>query len=125
MKVFISIIAVFVFLRGEGQTVREERDYYESGKLYSIGHFKQIDSISENSFGLWTYWYENSQKKSEEIQSDIITRYINFWTSNGIQTLNNGNGILQEEAQYTGDDSSIFIIKDSLKNGQYFSYIPY
>jgi antitoxin component YwqK of YwqJK toxin-antitoxin module len=124
MKTIYFLIALFFSDTLFAQDIREVKDYYESGNLYSTGYYKRIDSISESSYGLWTYWYENGQKMLEEIQSDPITKYINFWTSSGLQLLKNGEGKMFEAAQFTGDDSSIFIIKDSLKHGNYVSFIP-
>ena len=102
-----------------GQKVRSVEDFYESGKLYSTGYFIEIDSTSENSFGLWTFWYENGQKQLEELQTGILTKFINYWTHNGIQTLKNGIGKMYEADD---SDSTIFLIKDSLKDGKFYKY---
>lgn len=101
-----------------------EEDFYESGKLYSRGYFKRINKNTETSFGLWTYWYENGQKKSEELQSvPRINKYINFWTPDGFQTLTNGNGYLIEKMAFRTEDSTLFNVRDSLKHGRYISYL--
>ncbi len=109
-----------------GQQLRLVEDHYvESGNLYSRGYFLTLDSSTETSFGPWAFWYESGQIKLEtfEMQSGYeAIRYINFWTEEGEQLLMNGNGILIEEFIDQIQDSSIYLIKDSLKEGYSWTY---
>ncbi|NJE06823.1 hypothetical protein E3E36_11895, partial [Thermococcus sp. M36] len=100
------------------------KDYYSNGKIYSKGYFKRIDNTSESVFGLWTYWYDNGQIKSQEYYylNKKPVYYINFWQKSGIQILKNGNGYIYETMAFRTDDSTIFEIKDSLKNGNFKCY---
>jgi antitoxin component YwqK of YwqJK toxin-antitoxin module len=70
-----------------------------------------------------TNWYENGQKMSEEIQTDSkLTKYINYWTQDGFQTLKDGNGFMVEKMAFRTNDSTVFTVRDSLKNGRFISY---
>jgi antitoxin component YwqK of YwqJK toxin-antitoxin module len=110
------------------QEVRVYEDFYVSGKIYVRGYNIQIDSTSSAALGLWTYWYENGNKLSEEIRNDPhLTKYINCWTGNGQQICANGVGIFYETWTDIGfvDDSTVYTIKDSLKQGKFVCFVHY
>ncbi|MBI2729800.1 MAG: hypothetical protein HYX40_03455 [Sphingobacteriales bacterium] len=122
---FIILLLTLTTVSISAQQLRMEDDFYQSGRLYSRGYFKRIDSVSETSFGLWTYWYENGQKMSEEIQSDTgRTKYLRCWTADGIQILKDGRGKMFKTWEFREYDITVFEIKDSVKNGEFLSYIP-
>lgn len=103
-------------------------DFYESGKIYVRGFNIPVDSISSADIGLWTYWYENGNKLSEEIRNDpYLVKFINCWTGDGEQICANGDGKFFQTCTDVGfsEDSTIYTIKDSLKQGQFICYVPY
>ena len=57
------------------------------------------------------------------------TRYINMWQNDGKQILKNGNGVFyQNEPPVEGlleGDSLVYVIKDSVKNGEFYRYRLY
>ncbi len=124
----LSIILNICTLSVLAQEPEVYEDFYENGNIYLRGYIVPVDSISSKSIGLWTYWYENGSKLSEEIRSDpYLTKYINCWTGSGLQICTNGNGKFYETWTDLGyeDDSTIYTIKDSIRQGQFVSYIPY
>lgn len=54
-------------------------DFYENGNIYLRGYTVSVDSMSSNCVGLWTYWYEDETKLSEEIRKYF---YIPFSINN-------------------------------------------
>ncbi len=94
------------------------------GLLLNIGKNKWMQ------YGKWTYWNIKGFKVLEtySINEEKGSRYINQWLPNGKQILNNGNGhysqIGMERATDYGLDSTIYEIKDSLKNGTYCVWCP-
>ncbi len=101
-------------------------DFYESGNIYLRGYIVSVDSISSKSVGVWTYWYENGNKLSEEIRNDpYLTKYINCWTGDGQQICTNGNGKFYETWTDIGfaDDSTIYTIKDSIRQGHFTCFV--
>ncbi len=108
------------------QETKVYEDFYESGNIYLRGYIVSVDSISSKSVGLWTYWYENGNKLSEEIRNDpYLTKYINCWTGDGKQICTNGNGKFYQTWTDFEADSSVYTIKDSIKQGRYISFIPF
>ena len=124
----LTILLTFCTLHVLSQEPEVCEDFYESGNIYLRGYIVRVDSISSKSVGLWTYWYENGSKLSEEIRNDPhLTKYINCWTGSGQQICTNGNGNFYETWTDLGyaDDSTIYTIKDSIRQGQFVSYVPY
>ena len=124
----LTILSIIICTKLFSQEVRQYRDFYESGKIYVRGSNIQVDSISSADLGLWTYWYENGNKLSEEIRNDpFLTKYINCWTGNGQQICTNGNGKFYQTWTDIGfsDDSTIYTIKDSIKQEQFVCFVPY
>jgi antitoxin component YwqK of YwqJK toxin-antitoxin module len=122
----LTIILLIVSSKLFSQAVRQYEDFYESGKIYVLGYNFQVDSISSADTGLWTYWYENGNKLSEEIRNyPYLTKYINCWTGNGKQICTNGNGKFYQTWTDFEADSSVFTIRDSIKQGRYISYLPF
>src|SRR5436190_21594933 len=106
------------------QEVELYEDFYESGKLYCKGYIKVIDSISSVNLGIWTYWYENGSKISEELRTeDGLTKYINCWDGKGNQMCRDGKGKFYQTWTDFVADSSVYTIKDSVKQGPYVSYV--
>jgi antitoxin component YwqK of YwqJK toxin-antitoxin module len=72
-----------------------------------------------------THWYENGQKRSEEL---IISfgnrRYLNCWTGNGTQIGKNGNGLFLYKGYEPKDDSTVYTLKDSLLQGPFTTFTP-
>ena len=110
----LTILSLIICTKLFSQEVRQYEDFYESGKIYVRGSNIQVDSTSSADLGLWTYWYENGKKLSEEIRNDpYSTKYINCWTGNGQQICTNGNGKFYQTWTDIGfsDDSTIYTIK--------------
>lgn len=124
----LTILLLLFSAKTFSQEARVYEDFYESGKIYVRGFNIPVDSTSSADTGLWTYWYENGNKLSEEIRNDpYLTKYINCWTGSGQQICTNGNGIFYQTWTDVGftDDSTIYTIKDSIKQGQFICYVPY
>ncbi len=129
MRPFISIITFILLLYSSklfSQDVKVYEDYYENGNIYLRGYNIEIDSVSSKEVGLWTYWYEDGTKKFEEIRDEPnLTKYVNCWTGKGKQICTNGNGLFYQTWTDFIADSSVYTIKDSIKQGHYISYLPY
>jgi len=129
MRPFISIVTfVLLFYSGKlySQQVKVYEDFYENGNIYLRGYNIELDSASSKEVGLWTYWYEDGTKISEELRDEPnLTKYINCWTGKGEQICKNGNGFFYETWTDFIADSSVYTIKDSIKQGHYISYLPY
>lgn len=123
MKIFSLLLLVFLAHFTSGQSVKVEEEFYPNGQLYSRGYYKKIRKDISAPYGVWTYWYENGIKMSEELATAKVTKFINFWTPDGAQLLSNGNGKLVQRDARRLDDSTVFIIRDSLKHGTYVSYV--
>jgi uncharacterized protein len=122
----LTILLLITSAQLFSQEVRPYEDFYESGKIYVRGFNVQDDSTSSADIGLWTYWYENGNKLSEEIRNDPhLTKYINCWTSDGEQICKNGNGLFYQTWTDFVADSTVYTIRDSIKQGHYISYLPF
>jgi uncharacterized protein len=122
----LTILLFLLSAQTFSQDVRVYEDFYENGKIYVRGFNIPVDSTSSSDTGLWTYWYENGNKLSEEIRNDpYLTKYINCWTGNGQQICTDGNGVFYQTWTDFNADSSVYTIKDSIKQGHYVSYLPY
>jgi len=89
--------------------------YFKNGKIASQGETVN----GKRGDNLWTYWYENGQKKSEEKLSEetffndkTVSLTISFWDKKGVQTLKNGNGF----AEFISEEDG-FLHKGSYKAG--------
>jgi antitoxin component YwqK of YwqJK toxin-antitoxin module len=127
MKFTFISIQIFLPLLLFGQTISVDTDYYLSGKIHWKGNMLQVDN-SSSPIGLWEYWHENGIKKLETWDdSSSKTFYLNMWLPNGEQILKNGQGLLYEIWPLGGNewDSSVYQIKDSIKQGFYRGYRLY
>lgn len=116
-------------------------DYVESGTIYlgnrdweqleREGEYILIRDKSWIQYGIWRYWYKNGNLRSETYSpnDDYGTRYINQWSPGGKQYLASGEGVFYqigaERITENGLDSTVYEIKDSLKNGTYVTWCPY
>jgi hypothetical protein len=63
-----------------GQTIQAYKDFYENGKPYCKGYQVKINGSCCYDIDLWTYWYEDGNKISEELRdTNALTKYINCW----------------------------------------------
>ena len=124
----LTILLTICILNAYSQEPEVYEDFYENGTIYLRGYTVSVDSISSRSIGLWTYWYKNGSKISEEVRNEPhLTKYINCWTGNGKQICTNGNGKFYQTWTDIGfmDDSTIYTIQDSIKQGQFICFVPY
>jgi antitoxin component YwqK of YwqJK toxin-antitoxin module len=98
--------------------------------IESKGLYLNIGTNNWMQYGKWTYWSIKGFKLLETFSNDGKkgSRYINQWIPSGKQILNNGNGyyyqIGMERATDYGPDSTVYEIKDSLKDGTYCVWCP-
>lgn len=126
MRHLTIIISVLFFSTiTQGQKTHVDSSVYENGQLESKGLYYQVDNQSWQ-WGVWDYWYEDGKKKLELWSDTVKTRYINMWLQNGNQILKNGKGFYYEiEPDYKKNDSIIYQIQDSIKNGEARRYRSY
>jgi uncharacterized protein len=126
MRHFIQTLIILIFASNcFAQKIEKIEDFYSDGQIYMRGFYLEKDSLTKTSTGIWTYWYENGNKQSEEIQDEPnLTKYLNSWTQDGKQICINGNGLFYKAWTDYVDDSTIYTVKDSLLNGKFTSYIP-
>ncbi|GEL09743.1 TonB protein C-terminal [Flavobacterium glycines] len=85
--------------------------YYENGNKKEISHYSNKKLIGKEE-----EWYENGNKKSEieytpeEKETQNKLKILNYWNTNNIQTVIDGNGDYEE-------NSKDFYSKGKLKNG--------
>lgn len=85
--------------------------YYENGNKKEISHYSNKKLIGKEE-----EWYENGNKKSEieytleEKETQNKIKILNYWNTNNIQTVIDGNGDYEE-------NSKDFYSKGKLKNG--------
>src|SRR5687768_15743074 len=92
----VTFILLFYTSKLYSQEVKVYEDFYEKGNIYLRGYYSEIDSSSKE-VGLWTYWYEDGTKISEEIRNEPnLTKYVNCWTGKGNQICTNGNGFFYQ-----------------------------
>lgn len=120
-----------------GQTIEISINNYKSGKIYWKGQNSCDTSTGSKicvPFGNWNYWYPNDQKKLEtfviagKYKYSPLVKYINMWLENREQILKGGNGIYYDNDSYGcpgANDSLVYEIKDSIKNGVYSCYRTY
>ncbi len=115
----VSIDSGTVYLGNSGWT-----------QIESEGEYLLIGERSWTQHGKWTYWDKKGKIRLETISPNDGrgTIYINQWLPNGTQILKNGNGYyyqigLERNTEY-GLDSTVYEIKDSLKNGTYTVWCP-
>lgn len=89
-------------------------DYFLSGKIQNTGSYSSIKK--ETKDGLWTYWHENGQKKSEENYRD--------GKREGMSTAWHENGNKSQETNYA-DDMSVGLMRRWHENGQLKSEVAY
>ncbi len=101
------------------QTTKTDYDYYENGQVHWKGELL-LKGNAYSPIGLWQYWYEDGKLKLETWDDGKSkTKYINMWLPTGEQILKNGHGTMYE-VWPGGDqeaDSTIFAVKDSIKQG--------
>lgn len=127
-------------------TIRLHKQFYadivsiDSGTIYlgnsgwtqieSEGEFLLIGERSWTQHGKWTYWDKKGKIRLETYSPNDgrKTRYLNQWLPNGTQILSKGNGyyyqIGMERITDYGLDSTVYEIKDSVKNGTYVVWCP-
>ena len=100
-------------------------EFYKEGQKYLEG--KTIEG-QRNPDDLWTYYYKNGQKRSQEILygNSILNLkkidyplVINFWDENGVQKVTNGNGIYE----FKNEDGSLLkgTLKDGFRQGEWIA----
>lgn len=102
------------FLREEGEFIY----YYENGNKQSVQNY-----INGNNVGKIFFWYENGNKKLEgeyfevnEQSSFSKLAIYQYWNSNNVQKVINGNG------EYFNDDENTFssgFVKNGDKDGMW------
>jgi antitoxin component YwqK of YwqJK toxin-antitoxin module len=90
-------------------------EYYENGQVKLIANFDKKDRI-----GRWEYFYDNGRKKKEVSFVDNEGTILNFWLSDGEQTLEKGNGALYEVID--DGDSIVQEFMDYQLHGRYFVF---
>lgn len=97
--------------------------FHKNGKVA----FKGETINGKRSKEIWTYWYENGTKKSEEKTSngtyfsdETQNLIINFWDKKGEQTVTDGQGLVN----YLNDEGLLIkgSYKDGLKNGLWTAF---
>lgn len=127
MKPLLILLQILLPSLVFSQRIWVDTDYHENGKLHWKGNMLEIDS-SSSPIGLWEYWHENGIKQLETWNdSSSKSFYLNMWLPTGEQILKNGQGILYEIWPLGGNewDSSVYQIKDSIKQGFYRGYRLY
>lgn len=97
--------------------------YHKNGNKASEG--ETVNGKKDD--GIWTYFYENGEKKYEQKEStgnyfnDKTQKIIvNFWDAKGEQTVINGNGFIESK-----DDNGLLVkgsYKKGLKNGLWTAF---
>lgn len=129
------LILILLFTSPLFSQTKELKVYYhDNGQVDTKGYDTCFTIINNKNkytmchpIGLWESWYENGNKKLEKIESNERIKYINMWLLNGKQILTNGSGIYYENEIFGNGlpDSSVFEIKDSIKNGFFYCYRSY
>src|SRR5687768_3216142 len=133
MKYFLISYIAFLFATSSfGQKTKTSIEHHLNGQVYWKGEMLQIGN-SYHPIGLWQYWHEDGKLMLETwdhgLKGDtfVRTRYINMWTPEGEQILKNGQGFMYE-VWPGGDqeaDSTIYQVKDSIKQGYSRDYRLY
>lgn len=131
-------LLLFIFsIKLFGQTVEPSVQYYKNGQLFWKGQHICDNGKTGGKVcymaGFWTYWYENGIKKLETYHwfkntyGDSRDLYINMWSADGKQILKDGSGIYYTDDTSHKDhcDSTVYEMKDSIKNGNFKSYRRY
>ncbi len=127
MKLTLFLASLMLPLFIFSQKIWVHTDYHENGQLHWKGNMLEVDN-SSSPVGLWEYWYEDGSKQLETWDdSSSKSYYLNMWLPNGEQILKNGQGVLYEIWPLGGNewDSSVYQIKDSIKQGYYKGYRSY
>ncbi|MCO5260301.1 MAG: hypothetical protein M9916_09175 [Crocinitomicaceae bacterium] len=97
------------------------REWNETGRLAVEGNY----SYGKPN-GIWTYYYLDGRKKSEEIARDSVNLMESFWMpdSNHTQTVVNGNGEMMT-FYTTGTLKEWYHYKDGLKDGPFEEWSIY
>lgn len=142
MKTFLLIISFLICtLKDFSQRVIEREKYYPGGKIFARGFIIKTAGGPRRDTGLWTCYFPDGQKLSEDIRNEpLLKKYINCWTNTGEQICTNGNGRFLEKGADLGfkdncalddvdlgiwENSTLFTIKDSIRQGPFEVYIPY
>lgn len=119
MRHFLILWILLVPLFSLSQTTKTDFDYYENGQVHWKGEL-QLKDNGYSPIGLWQYWHEDGKLKLETWDDGKSkTKYVNMWLPAGEQILKSGYGTMYE-VWPGGDqeaDSTIFEIKDSIKQG--------
>ncbi|HEU4719548.1 MAG TPA: hypothetical protein VFU15_17010 [Bacteroidia bacterium] len=118
MKATLLFSFLLFSLLSPAQKISYDTSRSDNGTIYWTGiHYRYTDG---GGYDRWTFYYENGTKRLEEITdtSFRVHKLVNAWLQDGTQTLKNGNGIYV----YSGTDSTIYRVKDSLYNGYAVSY---
>ncbi|WP_299668108.1 energy transducer TonB [uncultured Polaribacter sp.] len=98
--------------------------YHKNGNISAVG--ETVNGKIGN--GIWTHYYENGEKKSEEklsketfFNDQKVNLVVNFWDKKGIQTVENSNGFIQSISNENGDTIK-GNYKDGLKNGLWTAF---
>ena len=98
--------------------------YHANGEIASVGETVN----GRKGDGLWTYYYKNGKKKSEEKHAEETffndrkdNLIVNFWDETGKQTVENGNGF----AEFTTLKDGLLhkgSYKEGFKNGLWTAF---
>ena len=94
------------------------------------GQYLLIGKNTWTQYGTWKYKNRKGEIKLETFSPNdtIGTRYVNQWMPNKNQILKNGQGRYYQIGMIRitdfGPDSTVYEIRDSLKNGTYISWCP-
>jgi uncharacterized protein len=119
MRHFLLLWTIIVPFFSVSQTTKTDYDYYENGQVHWKGELL-LKGNAYHPIGLWQYWHEDGKLKLETWDDGKSkTKYVNMWLPTGEQILKTGQGTMYE-IWPGGDqeaDSTIFEIKDSIKQG--------
>ena len=150
MKIIIYIILIVIgtnHITGQitnDDSIRFQVNYYsdfigekdgvlqlsQTNQIESEGQYRLVGSNSWKQSGTWKYYDRSNNVVLETLHPNdsIGTRYINQWLPNQQQILKNGVGIYYQigmnRVTEFGLDSTVYEIRDSLKNGSYVVWCP-
>jgi len=102
-----------------GRTTGTYKEYYENGKIRTIGQ-----SRDGRMTGIWKTYWENGKIQSIQNLKDNRVISIEFWDSDGVQTIKDGTGV----GAYYDDDgqiSSTISYKNNVPDGKFEHWYPY
>ncbi len=127
MRLLFLFIFLAQFERVHAQEIKLSEDYHSNGNKHWQGYYA-CNSNGKSTYctaiNSWIYWYENGNIESEEYYENDQRKFVNMWLPDGVQILKNGAGIYVTTEPFSDfvEDSCIYEITDSLRNGFYKRY---